>query len=128
MLGLPTSGVPVLSCRQPPAWAAVSVYSERITHRSSANLAVCGNRLLIGRPLLPCFVNSNGLRIRWPTGRPLDPTLVLPVYGLPSYLSSSGLGSNVSTCEGAPFMNRKTTCLALPGKCGDFGASGEPGA
>src|SRR5262245_33652182 len=108
MLGLPTTGVPVLSCRHPQAWAAVSAYSDRITHRSSANFAVCGNRLLIGSPLLPWFLNSNGLRIKWPTGRLFDPTFVLPVYGLPLYLSSSGFGSNVSTWDGAPFMNRKT--------------------
>src|SRR3954447_9367643 len=85
MLGLPISGVPVLSCKQPPAWAAVSVYSDRMTHRSSANFAVCGNRLLIGSPLVPCFLKSNGLRIRCPIGRPFEPTFVLPAYGLPSY-------------------------------------------
>ena len=38
--------------------------------------------------------------------------------------ASIGLGSKVSTCDGPPFMNRWTTCLALPGKCGGFGASG----
>ena len=47
--------------------------------------------------------------------------------GLPWYLSSSGLGSNVSTCDGPPFMNRWTTCLALAGKCGGRGASGLSG-
>src|SRR5829696_6760590 len=44
--------------------------------------------------------------------------------GLPWYLSSSGLGSNVSTWDGPPFMNRWTTCFAQAGKCGFFGASG----
>src|SRR5438093_918068 len=44
--------------------------------------------------------------------------------GLPAYLARSGLGSNVSTWEGPPFMNRWITRLAFAGKCGDFGASG----
>ena len=29
----------------------------------------------------------------------------------------------MSTCDGPPFMNRWTTCLALPAKCGGLGAS-----
>ncbi len=33
--------------------------------------------------------------------------------GCPCRLVSSGLGSNVSTCEGPPFMNRKISRLAL---------------
>ena len=37
---------------------------------------------------------------------------------------SSGLESNVSTCDGPPFMNRKITRLARGGKCGGLGASG----
>jgi hypothetical protein len=32
----------------------------------------------------------------------------------------------VSTCEGAPFVQRKITRRARPGKCGAFGESGEP--
>ena len=41
----------------------------------------------------------------------------------PLYLVSAGLGSNVSTCDGPPFMNRWMTCLvALDGD--GFGASG----
>ncbi len=47
--------------------------------------------------------------------------------GLPAYFSSAGLGSKVSTCDGPPFMNRWMTRLALPGKCGFFGASGRDG-
>src|SRR5262245_7897912 len=62
--------------------------------------------------------------MRCPTGRLFEPTRVFPVYGLPSYLSSSGFGSKVSTWDGAPFMNRKTTCLALAGKWDSFGESG----
>src|SRR5262245_11535744 len=123
-LGLPICTLPVLSCRHPPACAAVSVCMDRITHRSSANFAVCGNRLEIGSPLSPCWVNGKGLFIKWPIGRLFDPTLVFPVYGLPSYFSTAGFGSKVSICDGAPFMNRKTACLALAGKCGFLATSG----
>jgi hypothetical protein len=31
---------------------------------------------------------------------------------LPAYFASIGLGSNVSTCDGPPFMNRKMTRFA----------------
>src|SRR5262245_6698044 len=44
--------------------------------------------------------------------------------GRPSSRSSRGLGSNVSTCDGPPSMNRKMTLRAFAGKCGVFGASG----
>ena len=44
--------------------------------------------------------------------------------GLPAYFASAGLGSNVSTCDGPPFMKRWMTRFALPGKCGRFGAIG----
>ena len=45
----------------------------------------------------------------------------------PAYLASIGLGSNVSTCDGPPFMNRKMTRFARAGKCGGRGASGFEG-
>ncbi len=35
-----------------------------------------------------------------------------------------GLGSNESTCDTPPLMNRKITDFALPGKCGARGATG----
>ena len=116
--------LPLFICRQPLAWAAVSVCIERITHRSSANCAVQGKRLLISSPLCPCLRNSNGDCIKCPIGRPFEPTLASPEYGWPCHCVSAGLGSNVSTWLGAPFMNRKTACLALAGKCGGLGASG----
>src|SRR5690606_31007261 len=36
---------------------------------------------------------------------------------LPSKRRSAGLSSNRSSCDGAPAMNRKMTCLALGAKC-----------
>ena len=119
------STLPVFICRQPEAWAAVSVYSDRITHRSSANRAVCGKRLLISRPLWPCLrERERRLCIRWPIGRPLEPTGVSPVYGCAVVLRRAPAWGR--TCRpgwAPPFMNRKTTCLALAGKCGGLGAS-----
>ena len=38
--------------------------------------------------------------------------------GWPSYFSSSGLGSKVSTCETPPFMNRKMMFFARGAKSG----------
>src|SRR5260370_34870373 len=96
MLGLPIRILPVFICRQPEACAAVSVYIERITHRSSANLEVCGNRLLISSPLCPHLLNSNGDCIRYPTGRLFEPTVKSPLYDVPLSRVSAALGSNVS--------------------------------
>src|SRR5580658_10332036 len=45
--------------------------------------------------------------------------------GWPSCLTSAGLGSQVSTCEGAPAAKMWMTRLALAGKGGILGASGE---
>src|SRR4051812_25217916 len=117
--------LPVFICRQPEACAAVSACIERTTQRSSANFAVCGKRLLISSPLCPCCVNGNGDCMRWPMGRPFEPTLASPAYGSPWCLVSSGFGSNVSTWLGPPFMKRKTQCFAFAGKCGGFASSGD---
>src|SRR5205807_75949 len=46
---------------------------------------------------------------------------------LPAYFVSSGLGSNVSTCDGPPFMNRWMTRLAFAGSGGFLGVSGLSG-
>jgi len=42
-----------------------------------------------------------------------------------SYLSSSGLGSQVSMCDGAPLAKMWMMRLAFGVKCGWRGASGE---
>src|SRR5436189_6084048 len=57
-----------------------------------------------------------------PVGRSVGS--VPPGSGLPAYLLRAGFGSNVSTCEGPPFMNRWMTRLALAGKGEGFTASG----
>ena len=51
---------------------------------------------------------------RWPSVSRSRP----PGGGCPAYRASAGLGSKVSTCDGAPFMNRKMTRLARGAKWG----------
>ena len=46
--------------------------------------------------------------------------------GWPFIAASFGLGSNESTCEIPPCMNRNTTRFARAGKWGGLAASGEP--
>ena len=71
---------------------------------------------------LAVIFELNGERSRLPV---LRSVFRLPAgMGLPLYLSSIGLGSKVSTCDGPPFRNRKMTCFALAGKWGALGASG----
>src|SRR5689334_2813220 len=112
MLGRLNACSPVFIWRHAPLWLMLSATVERMTHRSSAQDATCGSRSLISRPDLPCFWNLNGDGSR----------LVVCVRislgcsngsGLPAYSTSLGLGSNRSTCDGPPDMNRKMTRLAL---------------
>ena len=76
--------------------------------------AVCGNRLETEIPFCPCGRAGNGDGMIFPRfGRPV----VTEAGGSwPAYRSRAGLGSNVSTCDGPPFMNKKMTRLARAGK------------
>ena len=122
MLGRTSRPSPQFIIISDGSWFGTSVCIERTTHRRSADSATCGKSSLTSIPLWPYFWKENGegnaapvLRsVRYVTGR-----------GLPAYLASSGLGSNVSTCDGPPFMNRWMTRFALPGNCEFFGASGD---
>src|SRR5580765_9075044 len=93
-----------------------SAFIERMTANSSAQVAMCGNRLLTGIPDCPCCENFQVL----PSHRrlPLAVGFFDSVKGLLSSSVSLGLGSNESTCETPPSMNRKMTFLALGAKCG----------
>src|SRR5213075_961723 len=44
---------------------------------------------------------------------------------LPSYWARTGFGSQVSTCDGAPWAKMWTTCRARAGRGGCLGRSGE---
>src|SRR4051794_26048377 len=72
-------------------------------------------------PDLPCLLNLYGERIRLVALRSI---LMLAGAFWPWYFSRAGLGSNVSTWEGPPFMNRWMIRLALGAKCDGLGARG----
>ena len=88
-----------------------SAFIERMTARSSAHVAMCGNRLLTGIPHSPCCVNFHGLFSH--CRLPLAVGFFDSVNGLPSSSSSFGLGSNESTCETPPSMKQKMTFFAF---------------
>src|SRR5699024_4968004 len=77
---------------------------------------------LTSMPLRPYFLNEKGEPISAPAF--LRPVLTESGGRSPWCFERAGLGSNVSTCDGPPFMNRKMTLLALGAKWGGFGASG----
>src|SRR3954471_10316393 len=100
MEGRPENLSPQFIMNNEGSWLGRSVNMERITQRSSACRAVWEKISLISRPLCPYFLNVNGDLRRLPV---LRSVLTLPVgAALPLNLSSSGLGSKVSTCEGPP--------------------------
>src|SRR5882757_9292394 len=78
---------------------------------TSMMLPMLGRVSLISIPLRPQRLNFSG------EGMKPEPLVFFPSGCFPSNLSSPGLGSNVSTCEGPPFMNRKMTRLARGAKC-----------
>src|SRR5262245_21516256 len=125
MLGRGSRASPQLSSKSDGSWLGTSAYIERMTHRSSAHhFATCGNRSLISSPLLPCLANLNGEGKAAPVLRSVRRFLGI---GLPAHFARAGLGSNVSTWLGPPFMNRCRTSVDLQGKCGLSGVSGLSG-
>src|SRR5262249_34540502 len=75
--------------------------------------------------LSPYFRNENGEAISVPER--FRVTRNASGGRSPSCFVSIGLGANVSTCDGPPFMNRKITRFARGAKGGDRGASGVGG-
>ena len=116
--------LPVCSFSSAPPWAGLVPCSEWMKQRSSTQLGDVREQLADPDAALAVLLElprraRAGCR-SWRTGRAAS----AKGSGLPSSRSSSGLGSNVSTCDGPPFMNRKMTRLARGGKCGGCGASG----
>ena len=90
-----------------------------MTAMSSIDSATCGEQMsLTSMPLWPYLRNLNGDGKRG-AGLPLGAQVAAGQRLGRRTLASAGLGSNVSTCDGPPFMKRWMTCLALAGKCGD---------
>src|SRR5271165_3358894 len=123
MEGRPGTRWPQFIRNSDGSWFGISVYIERMTQTSSMASPSLGKISLISMPLLPQRRKAKGEANRLPV---LRSVFRLPLgIGWPLYFCSIGLGSNVSTCEGPPFRNRKMTCLAVALKCGAFGAIGE---
>src|SRR5436853_621873 len=57
---------PVFICRQAPLWLMLSATIERMTHRSSTQVANCGNSSLTSVPDWPCFSKVYGEASRLP--------------------------------------------------------------
>ena len=103
------------------SWLGMSACIERTMQRSSTHSPTFEKISLTSVPLWPNFRNLNGEGNAAPVRRSVFSVMGI---GLPAYLASDGLGSNVSTCDAPPFMNRWMTRLALAGSGGCFGASG----
>src|SRR5262245_40519950 len=119
MLGRPGNCEPVCTNVTPGPWLIASVCMLLMKHKSSATDAVCGSSSDNHAPLLPCCLNLNGDPASgsddWlpdiPVGR--CPMRTLSGSSVPCFLTSIGLGSKRSSCEGAPDMNRKITRFAF---------------
>ncbi len=90
---------------------------------SSTHPPTCGNRSLTGVPDCPFGSNFQGDASTLPTLLNCVGS-TLAWIARPCSRRSRGLGSNVSTCDGPPSMNRKMTFFALAGKCVGRGAIG----
>ncbi len=91
------------------AWLNWFVRIERTNAMSSATDARCGISSEISAPDWPCRLNRNGEPRSF--GVPLmnakrSPWMNSAGMSLPSCVFSAGLGSNRSSCEGAPAMKR----------------------
>src|SRR3954469_5830045 len=116
--GLASWSEPVCMNFDAGSCAGTSVHIERTTHMSSTHSPSIGNTSLTSTPDCPHFLKSNGDG----NARPVRPGSVLS-----SKRSSVGLGSNVSTCDGAPPAKMWITRLALPAKWGWRGDSADAG-
>src|ERR1700722_16524804 len=116
MQGLARRNEPVFIITVATSWAGMSVYIERMMAMSSTCSPILGNTSLTSMPDLPRLVNLKGDAIATP---------FMPGNDLPAYWARAGFGSQVSTCEGAPWAKMWMTLVAFEGKGGFLGASGE---
>src|SRR5258706_11296648 len=120
--------MPQFIMNNPCGWFGMSLYIERITHTSSMHSPSLEKISVTSMPLCPYFLKPNGDFMRLPTCTVCPAAAIgwAPGIGWPLYLSSIGLGSKVSTCDGPPLRNRKMTRFTLGAKCGPAGpAEGE---
>ena len=114
MLGFVIRSDPVFMNTVATSWAGMSVYIERTTAMSSTCWPIPGKSSLTSVPDRPMGVNLNGE----PMATPLSPIV------LPSIFTSSGFGSQVSMCEGAPWAKMWMTDFAVAWRGGGRGARG----
>ena len=111
MLGLPEISLPVMTKVQAGSWLIALVCTVFTTAMSSTIFAVCGRSELTQRPHSPCWVNVNFVGA---TGNFPCPLVIVVMrsprksFGnsLPNCSPSFGLWSQVSSCDGPPFMCR----------------------
>src|SRR5688572_28096241 len=123
MLGRTRRASPQFMSNSEGSWFGTSACIERITAMSSMLSATFENNSLTSMPLLPYFLNLKGEGYAAPVLRSVRKFSMGRF--LPAYFSNDGFGSNVSTCDGPPLQKMWMTCLALAGKWGCLGASGE---
>ena len=108
MLGRPLMSVPVFINVCAGSWLMASVRIERMMASSSATPPKCGNSSEISYPARPCFLKANCGRRQvsfCPCNCAMDwPAVNESGIGWRSSLANSGLGSNVSKCDGPPAM------------------------
>src|SRR5688572_25730936 len=112
MHGNPGCGRPVCMKVTAGSWLIGSECSERMTHSSSAIVARCGSTSVISLPLLPLLPDLHGVEtvvdLLWLHVMRVTRCSPRTDFGmsLPCNSWSFGLGSNRSTCDGPPAMNR----------------------
>src|SRR5215471_17033106 len=126
ILGKPGRMRPVINWYWAAECTTMSPWQERITARSSTQVAVWGKRSDTSMPACPYFLNVRLVPIRRASAVTnwylASPNSVGRFW--PSSLLRAGLGSNVSTWLGPPTMNRKITDFAFGAKCGVLAAKG----
>src|SRR5438477_2386243 len=109
--GRPARIEPVFIWQTPAEWLMPSAQQERMTAKSSAQVAISGSQSETHIPLWPCCFH---LRLEANSGESNSPigTMTRPMLdGMrwPASSLSFGLGSNRSMWLGPPSMNRKMT-------------------
>ena len=122
MLGRPAICDPVFMYMWAGSWLIASVVIDRTKHRSSATDPIRGNNSLSSAPHFPYFLNfvcGPKQTSFWPWSWAICwPLVRLSGIGVPCSRASSGLGSNVSRCDGPPAIVSQMTRFAFGGKCG----------
>ena len=96
----------------------MSVYSERITHRSSANFAVCGKRLLISSPLCRAWKLERRLHQMADGPAVGADRFRIALVGCAVKAGQRRLGIEGIDLAGRAVHEQEDDCLALAAKCG----------